>query len=233
MKVKEVIAQFVSRIQFVVNIKDVSTQQQDIRYNEFKRLNKEATVFKKSDINRSLECIQESHLKYPEFVEYSNIYRLSRFEQLAGNQDKVYSTMRKFLDKAKQEDPAMKDMMTSVYHSHMCTIQYDFKIFESYIAHYCSWIKFLALGFACQGRIKELMDLLDNKDKATYLTPSKTIEALSSLNITLDQINGGLSTYFEERKNCLLQLAKLQEQTGGSNINVPVFTLLYSHLELN
>jgi hypothetical protein len=154
------------------------------RYNYSNQLIKEATRYKKSDIERAISLIKKA-LKVYSPSDYSYHFKLANYLSLAGKADEAFSVYAYLLKNVIPDNVYFFNRNLETIYAEICKHLYKEKDYSKYIYYYCLWLWNNNIAHACQGHpnYKKILDnfLIDN-NKLRFLAPKQINNCFKKLN---------------------------------------------------
>lgn len=158
---------------------------------------REATKLKNSDSDKAIQLIKKAIDLEPQ--EHNHVLKLSTYLYKSGQKEEAYDACRELIRKLDVNDYTRYNLKKTVILEKLCTFYYSDQNFEAYLAAYTEWIYNTIIGYACQGRQKELKKILLDKNKTKQLSPTKIEGCFVKLNRVeeKEEYNSELSSMME------------------------------------
>ena len=189
------------------------------KYDYSRKLIKQATSYKNSDIEKAINLIKKAIDICPEKV-LSDYFKLSNYYFIAEQKEKSYSIHKDLLDSFNERDLGMFNMNKSQIYEKLCSLSYTDKQYENYLQNYCLWLYNSVIAFASQGRKVELENILKAENKLNFLSPSKVKGSFKKMKIEtrMEIFNDKLVVYFERISEILTEMVNIAYT--GKNISI-------------
>jgi tetratricopeptide (TPR) repeat protein len=140
---------------------------------------REATKLKHNDSTAAIELIKKAIDLEPK--EQAHALKLVTYLYKSGQIDEAYATCRDLIQKLDLTDVTRYNLKKALIFEKLCTLYHRDGNFDAYLAAHTDWFYNTVIGYACQGKYKEIKKMILDKNKLKYLSPSKINSAFTKL----------------------------------------------------
>jgi tetratricopeptide (TPR) repeat protein len=185
----------------------------DSKMEEAGRIIVEATSVKDTNIGESIELIKRAISKFPDNSSY---FKLAKYLYDADRKEECFETYNELIIKFSFDDfTSNKNMVRSEVFKKKAILEYKEKNYQTYVLDSCLSLYNWCIGLAIQGRIEELVNVLESDDITEFMTRTKFIKSFEHLEV-IDQYHTfikGLSTLINIDSETLTRLADIYNKT--------------------